>query len=213
MVREGLEADARNVMLSISAARGGVLQWWEKKAEDTSALIDPRWSAPHWLKLKRLGDRVSAFRSRNGRVWQLVDRVELDGLAEEICVGLAVSILRFRPLTPAARTLVNSGRRGVLLASGEFVDGECRAITDGAVTLSSVPLGLCRYDLGNEVTALVLGRRGNGVEVPWEVVTCEGSLWLASQVELEPDSLRLREPSLGWRRLPFHEVAELRQRR
>jgi len=280
MMREGLAANARNIMLSISAGRGEVLQWRDKKGGDTTALIDAGGSTPHWLKLKRLGRRISAYRSRDGRWWQPVDRVEFDGLATELCVGFAVvsvrdsalyqaaferveegpwlssrwfppeielcstsvargpiasmddaliyfegtaarvplaraaaAIFRFRPLSPWVRHLVNSGRRGVLLASGEFVDGECRAIADGAVTLSSVPLGLRQFALGTEVAALVLGERGKVPEAPWEVATNEGSVWRAAQVELEPNNLRLREPALGWRSLPFHMVAEVRHRR
>jgi hypothetical protein len=101
---------------------------------------------------------------------------------------------------------------GVLLRSGEFIDGECRSIEEGRVIVSSVPLGLCRYDVNSEVIALVLRKRSAPARHAYEVVTSDGSGWQGLEVALDPNGVLVREPSLGLLRIPDHEVVELRWR-
>ena len=124
----------------------------------------------------------------------------------------SVATIRFQPLPPRQAALFASGRTGVLLATGEFIDGECRGIRGSKVTLSSVPLGLCRYDVNSEVVALVLRKRAVAAQHPFEVWTADGSRWLAREVSFEPQGVLLREPALGLRRIPAHEIIEFRRR-
>jgi hypothetical protein len=209
-------------MLSVTAARGGIFQWRERLAEQTSLKIDRGMAAPYWLKLKRDGDVFTASKSPNGKQWFVVDTLTMQA-TRELYVGMAVvgvrenvlnqsvfeqveegpslrnrwfvpqvelqggstqmgyiarmddsaihfdgampktpvstlnvANVRFQPLPPRWAPFLNAGRMGVLLRSGEFIDGECRSIEEGRVILSSVPLGLCRYDVNSEVIALVL---------------------------------------------------------
>jgi hypothetical protein len=278
MMREGLAADARNVLLSVTAARGGVFQWREQAGEETDVTLNRALSVPCWLKLKRDGGVFSAFTSANGRQWTEVARRVLPA-AEQLCVGLAVvgvreqmlnesvfeaveegprlpnrwfspqvelrsasvqrgaisalddngvrfagrpprpplarsavANIRFQPLPQRAGALLNSGRLGALLSNGDFIDGECRAIADGLVVVSSVPLGLCRYDVGAEVVALVLARRGSAADAACEVTTVDRSTWVGSEVRVDEAGLSIREPLLGLRRIPLHEVLEFRRR-
>jgi hypothetical protein len=123
-----------------------------------------------------------------------------------------VATVRFQSLPGRLAAMLNTGRFGVLLTSGEFIDGDCRKIEEGKVILSSVPLGLCRFDINSEVIALVLRKRSTQPWHPYRVQTVDGSVWLAMEVSLEREGLLLREPSLGVKRIPLHEVLELQRR-
>ena len=124
---------------------------------------------------------------------------------------LNVANIRFQPLPSRYASALNTGRVGVLLSSGEFIDGECRAIEDGRVVLSSVPLGLCRYDVNNDVVAVVLRKRTLAPKHACELKTVDGSVWLGSEVGIDARGVLIRELSLGPRRIPMHEVLELRR--
>lgn len=123
-----------------------------------------------------------------------------------------VANIRFQPLPSRLASVLNEGRPGVLLTSGEFIDGECRAVNAGRVVLSSVPLGLVRYDVNDEVIALVLRKRGLSVAHLYEMKMVDGSVWRGVEVVIDPMGMIIREPMLGLRRLPLHEVAEFRRR-
>jgi hypothetical protein len=123
-----------------------------------------------------------------------------------------VANIRFQPLPSRLAWALNEGRPGVLLTSGEFIDGECRSMKAGRVVVSSVPLGLVRYDVNNEVIALVLRKRGLSVAHSYEMKTVDGSVWRGLDAALDRMGLVIREPILGMRRIPIHEVAEFRRR-
>jgi hypothetical protein len=278
MMRESLAAGSRNVLLSVTAGRGGVFQWRERLAEETNVTLDHAMFVPYWLKLKRDGDVFTASKSPNGKQWLVVDKLTMTA-SKEMHVGMAVvgvrenvlnhsvfeqveeapslrnrwfvpcvelqsgssqmgyiatmddtaihfetplgkepvsrlnvANIRFQPLPSRLAPLLNAGRSGVLLSSGEFIDGECRTIEEGRVILSSVPLGLCRFDVNAEVIALVLRKRNTPVTQPYQVTTIDGSVWLGLDLSLDRDGVLIREPSLGLRRIPVHDVAELRRR-
>jgi hypothetical protein len=123
-----------------------------------------------------------------------------------------VATVRFQSVPGRLAPMLNAGREGVLLTSGEFIDGDCRRIEEGQVIVSSVPLGLCRFDINSEVIALVLRKRSTQPWHPFRIQTVDGSVWLAMEVSLEREGLLLREPSLGMKRIPLHEVLELQRR-
>jgi hypothetical protein len=278
MMRESLAADARNVFLAVTAARGGVFQWRERLGQETSARLDRTMAAPCWLKLKRDGNVFTAMWSPTGKQWASLDRLVMSA-TKELFVGLAVvgvqdkvmnqstfehveeglalrnrwyvpqvqlqsgttqmgyiarmddtavhfertadkdpistwnvANIRFQPMPSRYGSALNAGRTGVLLTSGEFIDGECRGIEEGRVVLSSVPLGLCRFEVNTEVIAVVLRKRVPSHGHPYELKTVDGSVWLGSDVGVDASGVLLRELSLGPRRIPMHEVLELRHR-
>lgn len=278
MIRESLAAGSRNVFLSVTAARGGVFQWRERLGEETSVTLDRSFAVPCWLKLKREGSKFTAFRSRNGSQWALVDKVTMSA-TKDLYVGMAVvsahgsmlnesvfeeveegpalrnrwftpqvelqsgsiqlgyietmddtavhfegrfgreslsrggvANIRFQPLPSRVSSLLNAGRPGVLLTSGEFIEGECRGVSGGRVAISSVPLGLVRYDVNSEVVAVVLRKRSLSAAHSYEMKLVNGSVWRGLEVAIDPMGVVLREPMLGLRRIPMHEVAEFRRR-
>ena len=278
MMRESLDAGARNVFLSVSAARGGVFQWRERFGEETSVALDRNMAVPGWLKLKRDGNVFTALKSRNGMQWAVVERFTM-AMSKDYYVGLAavgvrgdvlnesvfeyveegasvknrwftpqvelssgsskigyleamddstiyfenrlgresmsrasVANIRFQPVPSWLAVFMNQDRAGVLLTSGEFIDGDCRSIKGGRVTVSSVPLGLVRYDVNSEVLALVLRKRTASGAHSYEVKLNDGSVWRGREVVIDHLGVTIREPALGLRYIPLHEVAELRRR-
>ncbi|MEY2410504.1 MAG: hypothetical protein QOF48_3174, partial [Verrucomicrobiota bacterium] len=258
MFRAGLGAEARHVFLAITAARGGSIASREHRGGETTIAVDG--SRGSWIKLKRDGGVITAFRSVDARRWHVVDKISMP-FDEEISAGLAVvggrdgavaeatfdnveegpslrnrsyvpeielksgsvqmgyierlddtsvhfdpaerrvpastpnvALIRFQPVPGRLGPLVGAGRQGVLLATGEFVEGECGGIAGHRVVINSVPLGLKRYDVNNEVIAIVLGKRAMVPARAFEVRTIDGSTWLGSGISLDRDGLLLREP-------------------
>ena len=122
-----------------------------------------------------------------------------------------VALVRFQPVPVKLSTFLAAGREGVLLGTGEFIEGECGGISNHRVTIGSVPLGLKRYDVNNEVIAVVLGKRALLPPRTFEVTTTDGATWLALEVTLDREGLLLREPLLGTRRIFLHEISEVRR--
>ena len=298
MMREGLAADARQVSLTITPRRGGVLSWRSQKGLETEVSLERNLVAPCWLKLKRDGDQFTASYSHNGRQWRTLERVSLR-MAEECYAGLAltagpdseggiaiadrggpremrrlsqafagqgffeeveegpslrnrhfmpqvelrggsmqsgwiasmddsmirfdpaegkspvstrgVAVVWFQPLPSPWASLLSAGRPGVLLTTGEFIESECHSMGAGRVTMSSVPLGLLRYDMNTEVVAVVLAKRTAPVSRPFEVTTVDGSRWRGTEVTFEREWVVVREPLLGVRRIAASELAEFKR--
>jgi hypothetical protein len=122
-----------------------------------------------------------------------------------------LATIRFQALPSRFAPRLAPGRPGVLLSGGEFVEGDCRRIERGRVTVQSVALGVRRYDVNREVIAVVLGRRPLLVPRVFEVRTQDGSTWLAQDLVFDASGVVLREPQLGPRRLAWHEILELRR--
>lgn len=277
MIRESLMPGARHVFASVSAARGGVMTWRDRYADEALISLDGALASGGWLKLKRDGNQFTALKSRNGMRWAVIDRwtmnmskdcyvglvvtgssrgLPIEALFEGVEEGLsvrnrwftpqvempggsirvgqiesmddgfiyfesrfgreplsraAVAQIRFQPLTSRGARELNLGRRGVLLATGEFIDGECRAIEQNRLILNSVPLGLVRYDLNSEVVVMLMGDRRPASGAGGCVVRqTDGSVWRGRDLTLAPLAVRIRDASLGWQRLPLHTIAELR---
>jgi len=280
MMRESLETNATQILLGLRGGRGGMLRWRERGDYRTS-VKEPRINVPDWLRLKRVGDTFSAFRSSQGRRWDLIERITIP-MAEEFYVGMAcgvlnadlagrhpkrraamvdhvredrslatsgyaprvtlrsgsmvaggmhsqdgaihfrgpdrkptipfdqVATLNFQYLPGAMSQRVDLGRPGVLLVNGEFIDGRFRGINDGLVTISSVLFGVRQFDLNNEIRAVVVkGMASSGSR--YEIETADGSLWLASRLEIGENEILIWEPLLGAVRIPVYQLAQIRE--
>ena len=100
----------------------------------------------------------------------------------------------------------------MVLAGGEFIEGDCRGISDGRARIGSVPLGLVEYDINSEVLALVLRSRSLPARHSCEVRLNDGSRWVGQSLSIESLGVTLQEPRLGRRFIFLHEIAEIRRR-
>lgn len=278
MMRENLNADARNVWLGVTAGGGGLFQWRGSYRGDTTAVQASEMFVPYWLRLRRDGDSFSAYVSRSGRRWRKVETVKL-ALPEEIFVGLASSgnndsvlnramidnvreapvlasssfvtqialqsgsvlagrvqsadntAIRFAgplPKTPVPASAVahilfqwlpfrfgpriKAGRPGLILSTGEFVEGEFKGIENGRVTISSVLFGLRSYDIFNESMAVIL-RAPLNPKADCDIITRDGSLWRGTDLRVGRNEVLIEESSLGKKHLPVYELKEIRRRK
>jgi hypothetical protein len=152
MMRENLNEYSRNIMLALTAMRGGALQVRPTERYHTDVLPLAGAFAPQWLKLRRRGNEFSAFISPNGRVWSLIERVSV-AMNENIYVGLALagaqdSVLNwttFSKVKEARRLITEEFTPQVELTSGTTVTarperGDLNEITfGGAPKVVQVP--------------------------------------------------------------------------
>jgi hypothetical protein len=146
MMREDLGEYSRNVMVALTAMRGGVLQVRGNERAQTEIRAIPGIFAPYWLKLKRRGDEFSAYLSQNGRVWSLVQKISLT-MDERYFVGLAVTSGREGMLNWSTLSKVRAGRKlinedftpEVELVSGSILTGRPARADLEEVILSGEP--------------------------------------------------------------------------
>jgi regulation of enolase protein 1 (concanavalin A-like superfamily) len=93
MVREDLTAGSRNAMLSTTFSDKGYRFTWRQVTNDlTQAAGSGPVSFPNgWVRLQRVGDRISGYRSTDGQTWTLVSSATITGLAQTVYVGLAAT--------------------------------------------------------------------------------------------------------------------------
>src|SRR5262249_7433005 len=121
----------------------------------------------------------------------------------------SVARILFQWLSPRQAAQIRSSQPGILLTTGEFVEGGFKGIAKGKAEISSVLFGLRRFDLDDEVIALVLRK-----PAPWrhqcEVKTVDGSTWLGRAPAAGDGEVVMQEPSVVRCRIPIYELAELR---
>ena len=279
MLRESLQPNAPNVFLGVSAGGGGMLQYRQQAGGDSVEFQRPDLFVPQWLKLRRQGNRISAFKSGNGRRWTLIQELEMpmedylfagfavtginaNALGEKqfaICdnlqAGVSLPANPFRPVVhlqsgsrlmgrihgatafevsfmgplpkspvalPAVSridfqwvpyrylTFLNEARPGILLASGDFIEGEFKGVKDQRAAVSSVLVGVRTYDLNQDVLCVVLRPPAQRPHA-FEVSTIDGSRWLATDLQFGHNELIVRDSALGTCRLPIYELAEIRR--
>lgn len=108
--------------------------------------------------------------------------------------------------------LVRGDQPGVLLTTGEFVEGDFRGVRDGQCLISSVLFGLKRFDIDGEVLCVVLGEPA----LPsgsFEVKTWRGSTWCGTLESMDEEGVVLREESMGRVTVPFYQLKEMSRRR
>jgi hypothetical protein len=113
-------------------------------------------------------------------------------------------------ITPTLEKRLEPGRPGVLLANGEFVEGEFKGLKDGMCTISSVLFGLRRFDTANEVLSIVFSRNPTPPSEPeFEVHTWAGSIWRGRIQSMNASGVILVDPILGRQSVAYFELKEL----
>ncbi len=123
-----------------------------------------------------------------------------------------VARLYLQPLAARITEKIPAGRKGVLLANGDFVDGEFKGIEGGRVTVSSVLFGLQAYPLP-EVLAVALRDvpRTPPVGTLLRVGLPSGALLHAKTIVLRNGAVVVEDPSVGTVLLPADDLRELKR--
>lgn len=124
---------------------------------------------------------------------------------------LNVARIVFQPISKGLEARMQAGRPGVLLAKGDFVDGDFRGFDGQRVKLSSILFGTRSYDVRKEAVAVVM-RDVSASQVLFEVTMRDGSVLRPASIRLQPGQLSLQDSAVGALRIPVGEVAMIRRR-
>lgn len=171
MIRESLDAGARNAMMLVTADHGTYFQWrpgaggesWQTSGS-TNVL------APCWVKIVRSGDWVGGYSSTDGTNWTLVGWKTFYGLSPQVYVGMAVTShdpqgspatavfdqvsLSFADSSEVINPVVGSGDglRGRYYANRDLFGGVVTNRVDGQINFNWQPLSLLQHQMGIGVT-------------------------------------------------------------
>lgn len=114
---------------------------------------------------------------------------------------------------PSGLRARHAGRRerGALLTTGEFLEGELKQFSAGTCEISTVLLGLRRFDAHHEVVSIFLGEPAPSLS-SCEIRTWSGSVWRGRVRSLNRQGLVLEDASVGRVHIPFYAVKELTRR-
>jgi regulation of enolase protein 1 (concanavalin A-like superfamily) len=100
MIRESLNANSRNAMAVLSAGKGYSFQWRLDNGGLSDYTRPGTGAAPGWIRLKRTGYQIQAYRSADGTSWTSMG-VQTIPMADTVYVGLAVTSHNSSQLTTA----------------------------------------------------------------------------------------------------------------
>ena len=119
-----------------------------------------------------------------------------------------VARLLFQSVSEAQETSIQRVRTGVLLKSGDFVEGDFNGIRDGGIDIGSVVLGSKRIGV-NQAVAVVL----NDVRpapAKYELSTQSGGLYCSNTLRLEDNAVAANDTALGRIKVSAAEIVEIR---
>lgn len=104
---------------------------------------------------------------------------------------------------------VPADRSGVLLGSGDFIDGDIKEVNYRA-TVSNLVFGPRTFSIRtNDVLAVYL-RDAKPQAAPYTLIATDGSVLQARSIKAEQDALLIDEITLGAMQLPLKDVAQLK---
>jgi hypothetical protein len=105
---------------------------------------------------------------------------------------------------------IESGKTGLLLTGGDFVEGQVERVGEGnGARLNSVLFGLKHFDVKTQVAAAVLSDVKPAGD--WEIRVRDGSVFRAQITECADRGITLREATLGDIKLAGSDVVEMRR--
>ena len=121
-----------------------------------------------------------------------------------------LAYIQFRYVPPTGREHIRQGRPGVVLDNGEFIEGNFRGIEQDELLLSSVPLGLRRFSVLDQVAAVIFHKPAPQLG-RFEVRMLNGSVWHGVDLAIGRNEVLLTDAHAGVVRLPVYELLEVRR--
>ena len=117
----------------------------------------------------------------------------------------------FQAAEPSQISALQTGRPGVILRTGDFIDGEFRGFDGQQVVLNSVLFGIRRLLIGKEAVAVVLHALPSPA-ARYQVRTSTGRVFCSPTLPtlVAGDRLLVADPVWGENRVPFDDVLEIR---
>src|SRR5258706_6261014 len=107
-----------------------------------------------------------------------------------------VARLVLAPATPQQLAKIPASGNGVLLAKGDFIEGELESLQNGRVKISSVVFGPRDLAVGTEALVIVLRDVGTSPSV-WIVKTNDGFVYNARSARIEKDEIVIEDETGG----------------
>lgn len=124
---------------------------------------------------------------------------------------LNVARIVFQPLSKGMEARLQSARPGVLLAKGDFVDGDFRGFDGQRVRLNSILFGTRQYDVRKEAVAVILRDVANN-PAQLEIRLRDGSVLKPASVRSQAGELAVQDSAAGALKIPASDVATIQRR-
>lgn len=124
---------------------------------------------------------------------------------------LNVARIVFQPLSKGMEARLQSARPGVLLAKGDFVDGDFRGFDGQRVRLNSILFGTRQYEVRKEAVAVILRDVGSNPG-QFEVRLRDGSVLKPASLRLEPGEIVAQDSAAGSLKIPASDVVGIKRR-
>ncbi|MCI0744822.1 MAG: PA14 domain-containing protein [Verrucomicrobia subdivision 3 bacterium] len=143
-----------------------------------------------------------------GRV-ESADRASarLAGLAQPLSI-IQIARLIFSPVTAETDSKLAHGRAGVLLKSGDFVEGDFEGVKNGQIRVSSVVLGAKTINVSQAIAAVLRPVRGGAAN--FEVKTRDDGLFRAARLDLLDDAVMVKDAAFPSIKIDASDILEIR---
>ena len=147
MIRDTLAPDAKNASVFVTPGQGVTFQRRTDDAANTSSTVNTGLTAPFWLKVKRVGNTFTGYRSVDGIAWTTIGTATI-AMGNSVYLGLAVTshndgvlcTAEFDNVSysiPAPAPLANAGADQFI----QVLDGNFNQATTLNGTASTTPTG------------------------------------------------------------------------
>jgi hypothetical protein len=119
-----------------------------------------------------------------------------------------VSRIVYRPVLSEMAGGMRGSQNGVLLTSGDFLDGQIKSIRDGHLAVSSVLFGLRQLELKDEVMAVAL-RASGALVAPYTLRSADGTTFQARGIRTDDGQVFIDDTSLGMTKILASEIRQL----
>lgn len=106
MIRETLNADARQAVVGVSPANGVNFTYRSTAGAASNTVLGPSIAAPVWLRLVRSGNTFAGYQSADGINWKQVGSYQIN-MANSFYIGFAVSSNSYGNLSTVTYTNAN----------------------------------------------------------------------------------------------------------
>lgn len=156
---------------------------------------------------------------RNGSVTGAMIR-SMDDTAVKLTIGnhalsiptLEVARVIFQPVSDDYLAKLSPARQGVLLTSGDFLDGRLLKFDGNELQLNTTTFGLRTLSVTNEAAALILRPSVSSTNL-WEVQVSDGSIFQTETITPELDQILINDQKFGAFRVPLNQLLRIRRNR
>jgi hypothetical protein len=122
---------------------------------------------------------------------------------------LSIARINFHELPPDKAALLEPGRTGLLLQSGDFVDGDVRGVNRGKVDVNSILFGLKRFAMDTALAAVL--RDPLPMPATFKILSRDQSIYLSNRPILAKDGLTFQDPNLAAFKIRPEDLLEIRR--